>query len=167
MKSTELINKGIDKRLEALWTAVPAKVVSVDYSTLTCSVQPKIKLQNPSSEELEDLPIIQDVPIACQKSGDSVLLMPPEVGDTILIMFTKYALDNLLKDSQTSDSNNVRRFSINDCIVVGGLHTSIDTVPTIASEETILYHKSGAYIKIDSDGDITIHGKTINFTKLV
>ncbi|MCK5217562.1 MAG: hypothetical protein KAJ93_07220 [Methanosarcinales archaeon] len=167
MKSTELINKGIENRLDSLWTAIPAKVVSINYSTLTCSVQPKVKLQNTSSEELEDLPIVQDVPIACQKSGDSVLLMPPEVGDTILIMFTKYALDNLLKDYQTSYPNNIRRFSINDCIVVGGLHTSIDTVPTIASEETMLYHKSGAYIKIDSDGDITIHGKTVNFTKLV
>ena len=167
MKSTELINKGIENRLDSLWTAIPATVVSVDYSTLTCSVQPKVKLQNPSSEELEDLPIIQGVPIACQKSGDSVLLMPPVVGDVVLVLFTKYALDNLLKDDQTADPNNVRRFSINDCIVAGGLHTSIDTVPTIAAEETMLYHRSGAYIKIDSDGDITIHGKTVNITKLV
>lgn len=167
MKSTELINRGIENRLDSLWTAIPAIVISVDYSTLTCSVQPKVKHQNPSSEELEDLPIIQDVPIACQKSGDSVLLMPPEVGDTILILFTKYALDNLLKDSQTADPNNVRRFSINDCIVVGGLHTSIDSIPAVASGETLLYNQSGAFIKIDVDGNITIHGKTINFTELV
>ena len=166
MKSTELINKGIENRLDSLWTAIPAIVISVDYSSLTCSVQPKVKLQNPTSEELEDLPIIQDVPIACQKSGDSVLLMLPEVGDTILIMFTKYALDNLLKDSQTADPNNVRRFSINDCIVVGGLHTSIDTVPTIASGEAMFYHSSGGFLKFDIDGNLEIKAKTIDFTKI-
>ena len=167
MKATELINLIIDQRLESLWTAIPANVISVDYSTLTCSVQPKTKLTNASSDELEDLPIIQNVPISFQKSGESVLLMLPEVGDVVIVMFTKYALDNLLKDYQTADPGNVRRFSINDCIVVGGLHTSIESVPAIASEETMLYHRSGAFIKIDSDGDITIHGKTVNITKLV
>ena len=167
MKATELINLIIDQRLESLWTAIPANVISVDYSTLTCSVQPKTKLTNPPSDELEDLPIIQDVPISFQKSGGSVLLMLPEVGDVIIVMFTKYALDNLLKDYSTADPDNVRRFSINDCIVVGGLHTSIESVPAIASEEAMLYHKSGAFIKIDSSGNITLHGTTINYTKLV
>ena len=166
MKATELINLIIDQRLESLWTAIPANVISVDYSTLTCSVQPKTKLINASSEELEDLPIIQDVPISFQKSGGSVLLMLPEVGDVVIVMFTKYALDNLLKDYQTADPDNVRRFSINDCIVVGGLHTSIESVPTIASEETMLYHSSGGFLKFDIDGNLEIKAKTIDFTKI-
>jgi len=167
MKLTELIEKGISKRLDSIYTAIPAIVTKIDLSTMKCDIQPKMKLKNPANNTFEELPIIQDVPIAYPKTADSVLLMPPEVGDVVLVLFSKYALETLLKDKNTADVNDIRRFSINDAIIIAGLFTSVDSIPNMNEGEIMLYHKSGAYIKFDAQGNLTIVAKTINFNKLV
>jgi hypothetical protein len=166
MKVTELIENGIEKRMEAIWTAIPAIVVKIDLATMHCDVRPKMKVTNPQTEQLEELPILQGVPISFQKGAGSVLLMPPEVGDVILVLFSKYALDNMLKDKQTVDHDDVRRFSIDDCVIVSGLYTSIDTIPALSTGEMGLFHKSGSCIKFSASGNIELKAPRIDFTEL-
>jgi len=161
-----LVNALISQRLEAMWTAIPAIVTKVNLVTMRCDVQPKMKLENPQTEELEDLPIIQDVPISFPKSAGSVLLMPPETGDVVLVLFSKYALDNLLKDRQTADHDDVRRFSIDDAIVIAGMYSSIGIIPQLGTGDVLLQHKSGAYWKFDALGNFIVYAKSINFNQM-
>lgn len=161
-----LVNAIISQRLEAMWTAIPAVVTKTNLTTMKCDVMPKMKLENPQTEELEELPIILDVPVAFQKTAGSVLIMPPEVGDVVLVLFSKYALDNLLKDVQTADHDDVRRFDIGDALIIAGLHISTDTIPAMGTGDILLQHKSGAYLKFDSAGNLTIYAKTINLNEM-
>lgn len=146
----ELVDKLISRRLEAMWTCIPAIVDSVNLTNYTCSIRPKVKLDG------AELPIIPDVPILAMKGGSSVILMPVAAGDIVLALFSKYALTELLKDQNPANHKDVRRFSIDDAMVLPGLFTGVDSVPSIAADEMLLYHKSGAYIKFLSNGDLKV-----------
>lgn len=162
MKLTELIEKMIAQRLESVWTCAPATVVKVNSGLYTCDILPKAKLG-----EL-DAPILTDVPIIAMKGGASMIIMPVAVGDVVLAMFSKYSLDNLLKDSSTAEHGDTRRFSIDDAMVLPGIMTSIEPLPAVAgaADEMLIYHQSGGYMKFDAAGNLTINAKTINFTQL-
>jgi len=158
-----LIKKYVNLRFNTLETSEVVIVESVDYTTWTCSVRPKAKMNMYGNTV--DAPIIMNVPIAVQKTGDSVILMPVKVGDVCLCVFSKYALDNILIDKSTNRVKIPRTFDVNDCILIGGLYTEIDTVPTISEGEMLIHHKSGSYIKFDLDGKLYIHAKKIYMTE--
>jgi len=151
-----LIKKHISKRLNSLETVQVVIVESVNYTTMKCSVRPKAKVN--VSGTMQDRPIILNVPTAFQKSGDSVILLPPTVGDICVCVFSKYALDNLTIDKSTNSITIPRMFNINDCLLISGLFTGIETVPTIAEGEMILHHHSGSAIRFSNDGKIYITG---------
>ena len=159
-----LIKKHLNARFKALQTVEVVIVEAVDYTTMRCAVRPKPRIN--VRGDVHDMPQIMNVPIAFQKAGDSVVLMPIKVGDVCLAVFSKHALDNLLIDKNTTEITIPRSFDINDCLVINGLYTQLENVPTIADGQMLLYHASGAYIKFDSVGNITIKGKTINMVEL-
>ena len=149
-----LIKKHISKRLNSLETVQVVTVESVDYTSMRCSVRPKTKAT--ISGTAKDRPIILNVPIAFQKSGDSVILLPPTVGDVGVVIFSKFALDHLLINPDTVEITIPRTFSINDAMYVGGLYLDTDTLPTIAEGEMLLHHHSGTEIRFTNDGKIYI-----------
>lgn len=128
----ELVDKIISRRLEAMWTCIPAIVDSVNHTNYTCSIRPKVKIDS------AELPIIPDVPILAMKGGSSVILMPVAAGDIVLALFSKYALTELLKDKNPADHKDVRRFSIDDAMVLPGLFTSVDSVPAHDSSKVCI-----------------------------
>lgn len=155
-----LVNAMISRQLDTLWTCVPAIIISVDYTHHTCSIRPKAK----SSQS--ELPILEDVPIAVMAMGDgSMIITALKKGDVVLVLFSKYALTELMKDRNTAIPDVPRAFDINDAIVVAGLFMTIDKVPAYSSGDLLIHHKSGAHIKIDALGNIEIKGRTINFVQ--
>jgi hypothetical protein len=159
-----LIKKHLNTRFRELQTVEVVIVESVDYTTWKCSVRPKARID--VRGDVQDMPIIMNVPIAVQKAGDSVLLMPVKVNDICLCVFSKHALDNLLIDKQTNTVTIPRSFDINDCLLIAGVYTEMETVPQISESELLIHHQSGAHIHIDSSGNIEIKGKRIDFTEL-
>lgn len=156
MDVVSLIKKHITHRLQSLETVQIVIVEAVDYENYTCSVKPKAKAN--VRGKVFDLPIITGVPIAMQKSGGSVILVPPKVGDIGIVIFSKNALDTLLINRDTVSILIPRNFDITDAIYAGGLYTGLETVPTIAEGEMILHHESGTAIKFTTDGKIYITG---------
>lgn len=159
-----LIKKHLNMRLASFQTTEVVIVESVDYTTWKCSVRPKPKID--VRGDVQDMPIILEVPIAVQKAGNSVILMPVKVGDIGICTFSKHAIDNLLIDFNTVEITIPRTFDLNDAIYIGGTFVEAEDIPSISSDEMLLYHRSGAYIKFDSSGNITIKGKTINMVEL-
>jgi hypothetical protein len=166
MNLAEMIIKGIGSTMKTHWTAAPARVESVDLKLHRAGVKIKTQLEN--NGEYEDFPIILDVPISYQKSGDSVLYMPPQVNDIVLVVFSKYSLDNMLVNNATVPLTDERRFSINDAMIVGGfvLGTDLVNAPTLTTGDVLLHHASGAGIKIDADGNVILTANTFNVVKL-
>ena len=150
-----LVKKLLNARFRELETVEVVIVESIDYTTWTCSVRPKARVS--AHGICQEMPIITEVSIAVQKSGDSVILMPVKVGDVCLCVFSKHALDNLLIDKNTNIVTIPRTFDINDCLLIAGLYTGVETVPVITEGETMIYNQSGSYIKFFENGNMKIY----------
>ena len=156
MDIVSLIKKHLNNRLRAFETTEIAMVEAVDYTTWTCSVRPKARVD--VRGDVQDMPQIMDVPIAVPKAGESVIMLPIVVGDVGTVIFSKHALDNLLIDKNTTEITIPRSFDINDAIYIGGVFTGIDTIPPVAEGETLILNQSGSYIKFFENGTMTIYG---------
>ncbi len=147
------IIKLIDEKLSRLNTVALGIITSVDLSKMRCNVKLKHKIRG---NEIE----LSDVPIALPKFNDCVIAIAPKEGDVVLVVFSKYELEEQLKDGNPVDVNEILRFNINNAIVIAGVYTLVDSVPAINQDEILILHKSGNYIKFNSDGTITIKGHT-------
>ena len=145
-------------RLQRLHTTEIVIVEEVDYTTWTCSVRPKARIDVQGT--IMDMPVISGVPMSAPKAGDSVILMPAEIGDICLCVFSKHAIDNMLLDHATNSITIPREFDINDCILVSGLYTQMETVPTVLKGEILIKNQSGSHLKFFANGDMEMKEHT-------
>ena len=155
----EQIRKLIDIKLDHLNTVTLGIITQVDLQNMRCNVKLKHKIQG---NEIE----LFNVPIAFQKFDDSAIIMAPREGDIVLVLFSKYELEEQLKDRNIVDVNEFHLFDINNAIVIGGLYTAVDQVPSINQDEILIQHKTGAYIKFKQDGSLEIKASRVDFYKL-
>lgn len=153
----------VEKRLTGLWTLVPAVVDTVNRQKMTCDVRVKV------SREVSQYLQIRDVPIAFPRGGDSVILLPIQSNDVVLVGFSKWSLDQLLIDIQIVVKENLdsdRKFHYQDAIIMLGFAVDNekgqtlmdDVVLEIPEGDIIIYDpdvvKIGAVLKImDLGGD--------------
>lgn len=145
----EQIRKLIDIKLDNLSTVDIGVITQVDLTKLRCNVKLKHKVQG---NEIE----LFDVPIACLKSSIGMIFVPPSEGDIVLVLFSKYELEEQLKNKDVVDVNEFLKFNLNNAIVFGGVFTLADSIPSIKPD------------KINIIGDVYIDGdldfKTIRGT---
>jgi len=120
----EKVRKMIEDLLDDVETVALGIVKSVDLTKLRCNVRLKHKIKG---QEIE----LFDVPIACLKSSVGVIFVPPKEGDVVLVVFSKYELEEQLKSRDVVDVNEFLKFNINNAIVFGGVFTLADSLPKI------------------------------------
>ena len=145
------ISKLIDVKLDNINTVALGIITSVDLTKFRCNVKLKHKIQG---QEIE----LFDVPIALPKFNDCVIAIAPKEGDVVLVVFSKYELEEQLKNREPVDVNELLRFNINNAIIIAGVYTQVDSIPSISQDEILILHKSGNYIKFQQDGKIIIKG---------
>ncbi len=149
------IKKLIDVKLDNINTVALGVITQVDLTKMRCNVKLKHKIQN---NEIE----LFNVPIACLKTSAGLIFVPPSEGDVVLVLFSKYELEEQLKNKSTVDVNELLKFNINDAIVFGGVFTLADSVPELQHDKINLigevYVKGDVYV----DGDLDF--KTIRGT---
>jgi hypothetical protein len=133
-----------NKLINSVWTLIPAVVESVDAADVKCDVA--IKIRNTSRITLESVPVV------FPKGGDAVLMSPINVGDVVLVAFTKYPTTGLLDDNKVVQNTNLDetpKFSINSPVILGGFTLSSDTrsIPTDGFELTGNLNVSGQTIQ--------------------
>ena len=147
----EKIHKLIDEILEDVETVALGIITQVNLSKLRCNVKLKHKIRG---QEIE----LFDVPIAFPKFNDCSVIIAPKEGDVVLVVFSKYELEEQLKNREPVDVNELLKFNINNAIVIAGIYTLVDSIPSISQDEILILHKSGNYIKFQQDGKIIIKG---------
>jgi len=147
----EKIHKMIEDLLEDVETVALGIITYVDLTKLRCNVKLKHKIRG---QEIE----LFDIPIAFPKFNDCSVIIAPKEGDVVLVVFSKYELEEQLKNREPVDVNELLKFNINNAIVIAGIYTLVDSVPTINQDEILILHKSGNYIKFQQDGKIIIKG---------
>lgn len=155
----EKIIRLIEDRLGDINTVALGIITHVNLTEMRCNVKLKHKIQG---QEIE----LFDVPVAPQSFAGSSIIIAPAEGDVVLIIFSKYELEEQLKNRDVVAVNELLRFNINNAIIVAGLYTSVDSIPQIGKDEIIIQHKSGAYIKFYQDGSLEIKAKRVDFNQL-
>lgn len=135
----KIIDERIEAKLNRLNTVALGIVTQVDNSKLRCNVKLKHKIQG---NEIE----LFDVPIACLKSSVGTIYIPLQEGDVVLVLFSKYELEEQLKDKQAVAVNELLKFNINNAMVFCGVFTLADSIPSLQPN------------KINIIGDVYING---------
>lgn len=178
---TNMVESAISYHLEDIHTMLPARIVEIDYKTRKVSVQPSIKKKKRDGDNdakgLQDMAIIQNIPLIVPAIKLAIISLPIKVGDEVLVGFFERSVDNYLYgDGNTPvDPKDYRRHDYNDAVAIVGLNTfsnalemhSEDLVikmnATLANECTIALKPSGdvvittpAKVIVDAGGDVDV-----------
>lgn len=153
---TSVLNQAIRNRLAELHTAMPAQVVSYEFSTQKAKVQPTIKRKYADGRS-DKYPVINDVPVIFPRSGGASMTFPVKAGDTVLLIFTGRSIEQWLNNGggNVTPSDN-RMHNLNDAVAIPGL------IPFTAgsyakNNEDVLITYKGSEIEILSNTDIRMY----------
>ena len=136
----EVIKNMIDDSLNELHTSLACKIISINYSVGTCTVQPLAKRE--LCQQKIDYPPLIDVRLDFLKFGDWSFQIPRKVGDIVWVGFSETAL---------SDETSLERFSLNEPYIIGSCESGFE-----ANSDDIILQGKGTRIEIKGNGDITI-----------
>lgn len=161
MKDTmNYFSKMMDKMLYRIHTCMLGKVVSFDPTKMRAVVQPMTPYKVYGGET--SMPTLLNVPIMTMTTGSFVISVPYEVGDVVVIGFAERDISTILETGEFSTSGGNRVFSLNDAIVLGGIHTfETTTGVTSTTDLTIMNKEHGSKVTLKSDGSIVIDATSI------
>ena len=145
-----------DTIMKSLRVAIPAKIVSVNYSNMTCECQPLIRerLRKSDGEYVGvDLPLLLDVPIVYPGSSSYSLTFPLSAGDEGIVIFADMCIDSWWQAGDIQDQFEVRRHDLSDGLFIP---TQLSQPKKYSDFDTtnfeIRHRESGNGIKITSTG---------------
>jgi len=154
--------------LENMHTCIPGEIIKYDFSKQRAQVRPLIKkAYNDGTEESQ--PIIVNVPVVWPRGTNSMLHMPLNSGDTVMIYFSERSLEVWLDRGGEASPGEERKFDLTDAVAIPGVYPF--NVPSLATnnDDVVLIHggskltlKKNGDIDIDSAGDVTINGGNID-----
>lgn len=136
----EVIKNMIDDSLNELHTSLACKIISINHSAGTCTVQPLAKRE--LCQQKIDYPPLIDVRLDFLKFGGWSFQIPRKVDDIVWVGFSETAL---------SDETSLERFSLNEPYIIGSCENGFE-----ANSDDIILQGAGTRIEIKGNGDIAI-----------
>lgn len=160
-RRAELIRAAIEAAIAELRVSLPGVVESVDIEKQTADVRPLIlnKFVNDAGGATpEELPVLPTVPIAWPRAGGFFIHMPIRPGDTGLLVFTDYPIDQWRAKggSIPVDPLDLRTHSLTSPVFYPGLHDSKNPVGAVNSTDMIMGQDGGSVMHVKPNGEIHI-----------
>jgi hypothetical protein len=150
----------LDGRQSSLWSAMPGIVQSVDFTKMTCSVQPSIQgtVENEDgTSQSVNLPLLTDVPIVFPSAGGFTLTLPLAVNDEVLVVFASRCIDAWWQSGGIQRPMETRMHDLSDGFAIPGPHSQPRVLSGISSTGAQLRNNAGtSYIEIAADGKIKL-----------
>lgn len=152
-----------------VWTAMPGVVQSVDFSKMTCTVQPAIQgtiTDENGNDRNIDYPVLADCPIVFPGGGNFIITLPIAAGDEVLVVFASRCIDSWWQSGGVKNQPmEVRMHDLSDGFVIPGPR-SIPAVPGSISTDAIQIRNldKSAYIEIKADGKIHLVASEVDIT---
>lgn len=127
------------------------EIVGYDAAKATASVQ--IKSLRQFNGQYLSYPVLTDCPVYQMTGGTSFISMPITVGDTCLVLFNDWDLDNWFSTGSTAVSNTPRSHSLSDGLVLVGFR-SLANPPATSSGDSILL------VNTTADAQVTVGATT-------
>lgn len=138
-------------------------VQSFDPVAITAVIQPvgQEASRNPDgSDVVEDLPLLEDVPVVFPQAGPFILSFPVTAGDEALIVFADRCIDGWYETGDISPQAEARMHDLSDAIAYVGLRSKVrapQVVGGVNQENVQLRHVDGdAYIELTPDKKLNI-----------
>ena len=153
MDGTEALRALFRANLDRLNCSVIGKVTSIDKSTSKVSVQPLYRVFD-EDDNLEDLPLLINVPLFQLMSSDYIIKVPTNVDDIVLIVFSDYDIQNLVLSGELRDVNTNDIHAYNDAIAIPlGLNPFTSQLGILNNNDLIIGKKDNSmFIKINDNG---------------
>lgn len=183
-------NSKLESLQSKIWTALPGIIQTVNFSNMTCTVQPTIQgifyknnEQGSNSANDIDLPVLVDCPIVFPSGGGCTLTFPINKGDEVLIIFSSRCIDNWWALGATDSEGNTiprpqaeyRMNDLSDGFVIPGPRSVPRVIPLISTTTVQLrantkdnthysfieIHPGNFNINISTTGNITANAPNI------
>lgn len=118
--------------------AFPARVEAYDAGALTADVRPTIQRRAPSGE-LEEYPVIPDVPVLFPGGGGFELRFPVTKGDTVLVVVSQRNIGEWHSSGDITDPKDTRVAPLDGAVAIPVLRHAKSAAPSSV---------------IDSDGSV-------------
>lgn len=163
----QLLNDGeeaqrliLDGRLACLWSAIPGIVTKVNFSAMTCEVQPAIQgiiEDENQAQTYVDLPILINVPIVFPSAGGFTITLPIAVGDEVLVVFASRCIDSWWQLGGTQKPMEARMHDLSDGFALPGPRSQPRVISNISSTGAQIRNDAGtSYVEISADGKIKL-----------
>ena len=156
----------LDGRQVGIWTAIPGIIQSVDFTAMTCEVQPAIQAiivdQNGVATPT-DLPLLVDVPIVFPKAGGFLITFPMEEGDEVLVVFSSRCIDAWWQSGGVQQAMEARMHDLSDGFAIPGPYSqpACASIGAVSTTDVQLRTEDGlAYVSIDPTGKIKLTSAT-------
>ncbi len=152
---TTAIRQSISYQLNNVHTALPAAIISYDYTQQRAKVQPLLN-KVWGNGTTSPMPIIENVPVMMPKGGGSSFTFPVLPGDTCLLLFMERSTDLWKTIGGQVDPDDPRKFHLSDALAIMGLCPFSVESPALNNTDVMLTYKDSQIIIKDS-GDMIIN----------
>lgn len=138
---------------EAIYTALPGRVVSFDPATQRATVKPLYKAK--FNGEAVEMPELVEVPVVMPRGGGFAFTFPIAAGDGVQLMFQSRNSDLWYNEGGEQEGFTARMHDLSDAVAMPGLEPSPRALSDYNADSFELRSEDGTTkIEITDDGKI-------------
>ncbi len=150
----DAIRQSVLYQLNNVHTALPASIISYDYTVQKATVQPLLNKYWTDGTDTPYLPL-ENVPVIFPRAGGASLTFPVVEGDTCLLLFIERSMDRWLQQGGQVTTKDSRKFDLSDAVAIMGLSPFSEN--SLATNNTdLLLTYNGSSFRIKENGDVVI-----------
>ncbi len=152
------LREAFDGMRAGLWTALPGTIESFDPATMTCQVQPGLKMQVRALDGTITsvaLPLLVDCPVQFPSGGNCTLTFPVTRGDECLVVFASRCIDSWWQSGGVQEQAELRMHDLSDGFVLLGFRSKPRALSSVSTTTAQLRSDDGkTYVDLDPAGQI-------------
>lgn len=149
----KVIKDAVENRLIDVHTCLPGTIISYDSSKQKASVQPNIQ-RKMLNGVVQDLPIINSVPVVHPRSGKAAILLPLKAGDPCLLIFAERSIDLWKSKGGQVDPQDTRKHDLSDAFCIPG--GSAFPMALAGDPSDLVMVNDKAEVRLKSSGKISV-----------
>lgn len=155
----EVIRLALTDNQSRLHVSLPGRIESYDETTQTATVKPLIKdsfITEENEDVVEELPVINSVPIIFPRGGGFFITFPLVQGDHVHLVFNERSIDKFQNSGgEDTDPVDLRMHNLSDAVAYAGFYPDSKALAGAHAVNMVLGKEGGIQIHI-ADGKIEL-----------
>lgn len=155
----DVLDMARDAWLNEVHTMLPARVLSYDAASQTCSARPMVRRALPASDGSlvqETLPDVHGVPVCWPSAGPWFVHMPLAAGHGVLLACAERDYARWRQTGDVGDSTDIRNHSLSFAFAIPGARPRTAALGDVPAGTMVLGKDGGSTIRIKDSGEIDV-----------